>query len=74
MPRGKLVMTEVEREFILGNAATMRDKEAVAALSTVSGRAIPVSVYRGWRLELGLKKAPGRGVSRLATPKTDVVA
>ena len=60
------VWSQTERDFIARNAGVITDVEGARQLSAISGRTISVHAWRKQRQKLGVKKAPGRGVCRLA--------
>jgi hypothetical protein len=63
------IWTEIETQFIRENAALLTDKVGAAQLSSIVGRHISVNAWRKKRQArqaLGLTKAPGRGVCKLA--------
>lgn len=60
------VWSQTEKEFIAKNAGVITDTEGAKQLSAIVGRTISVHAWRKQRQKLGQKKAPGRGVCRLA--------
>ena len=60
------VWSEQEKVFIRNNSGNITDAEGARQLSAISGRTISVHSWRKQRQKLELKKAPGRGVCRLA--------
>lgn len=60
------VWNTFEEDFIRQNADTMTDKNGAAKLSEIVGRIVTVYSWRKKRQKLGLRKAPGRGVCKLA--------
>jgi len=54
--------TASERQFIIDNADTMKDREIAAILSKASGRAITLQAVRKQRQKLNIRKKPGRAV------------
>jgi len=51
----------VEEEFILANAATLKDEDLAKALSDLMGRKISIQSIRKQRQKLGIFKLSGRG-------------
>jgi len=57
----KPVYGEKERDFIVSNAATLKDKELAEQLSALMGKPVSVQSVRKQRQKLGVMKASGRG-------------
>lgn len=62
------VWTENEKTFIANNCGKVTDAEGARQLSLISGRPVSIHAWRKQRQKLTIKKAPGRGVCRLAQP------
>lgn len=62
------VWTPIEEQFIKENAGRVSDEVGAAQLSKIVGREITVYAWRKKRQKMGLRKAPGRGVCKLAPP------
>ena len=54
--------TEKERQFIIDNAATMKDKDLAEKISKLAGRIVTLDAVRKVRQKLGIKKKRGRGI------------
>ena len=54
--------TEKERQFIIDNAATMKDKDLAEKISQMAGRIVTLDAVRKVRQKLGIKKKRGRGI------------
>ena len=54
--------TEKERQFIIDNAATMKDKDLAEKISQLAGRVVTLDAVRKVRQKLGIKKKRGRGI------------
>jgi len=54
--------TEKERQFIIDNAATMKDKDLAEKISKMAGRTVTLDAVRKVRQKLGIKKKRGRGI------------
>ena len=54
--------TEKERQFIIDNAATMKDKDLAEKISQLAGRIVTLDAVRKVRQKLGIKKKRGRGI------------
>jgi len=59
------VWSQIEEQFIRENVERLTDKQGAMQLSEIVGRVISTYAYRKKRQKLGLKKAHGRGVSKL---------
>lgn len=55
------------KAFVSQHANTLTDVQGAKLLSDKLGKTVSVSSYRKVRQDLGVKKSPGRGVSKLAT-------
>ena len=60
------VWTPLEEEFVKKNSRNLTDEVGAAQLSQIVGRLITTSAWRKKRQQLGIKKAPGRGICKLA--------
>ena len=54
--------TEKERQFIIDNAATTKDKDLAEKISQMAGRTVTLDAVRKVRQKLGIKKKRGRGI------------
>ncbi len=63
------IWTHLEEQFIRENAGRLTDEVGAAQLSVIVGRNISVYAWRKKRQNMGLIKAPGRGVCKLVTPQ-----
>tara|TARA_R110000744_G_scaffold138442_1_gene249264 strand:+ start:2289 stop:2495 length:207 start_codon:yes stop_codon:yes gene_type:complete len=54
--------TEKERQFIIDNAATMKDKDLAEKISQIADRTVTLDAVRKVRQKLGIKKKRGRGI------------
>jgi hypothetical protein len=54
--------TDKERQFIIDNAATMKDKDLAERISEMAGRTVTLDAVRKVRQKLGIKKKRGRGI------------
>ena len=54
--------TEKERQFIIDNAATMKDKDLAEKISKMADRIVTLDAVRKVRQKLGIKKKRGRGI------------
>ena len=59
-------------QFIRDNADKVTDAVGAAQLSVIIGRHISVWAWRKKRQQLGLTKAPGRGVCKLAIRESNI--
>lgn len=57
--------TEKERQFIIDNAATMKDKDLAEKISHLAGRIVTLDAVRKVRQKLGIKKKRGRGICEI---------
>jgi hypothetical protein len=57
--------TDLERAYILANAAILIDREIAANLTRITGHLVTLQAVRDQRLRMGLRKARGRRVCRL---------
>lgn len=60
------IWTAIEEQFVRENAGKLTDKKGAEMLSEQTGRRISVYAWRKKRQKMGLVKAPGRGICRLA--------
>lgn len=72
------IWTEIEKQFIRDNAATMKDKELAEELTRKTGRIITTQSVRKQRQKLGIQKKQGRGVCGVVgkenkTPNSELV-
>ncbi len=63
----KSPFSQIELDFIRNNANIMKDKDVAAFLTRISGRYVSINSVRHARTNLGIRKEPGRGVSRVAS-------
>ena len=54
--------TEKERQFVIDNAATMKDKDLAEKISQIADRTVTLDAVRKVRQKLGIKKKRGRGI------------
>ena len=54
--------TEKERQFIIDNAATMKDKDLAEKISQMADRTVTLDAVRKVWQKLGIKKKRGRGI------------
>jgi hypothetical protein len=54
--------TEKERQFVIDNAATMKDKDLAEKISQMADRTVTLDAVRKVRQKLGIKKKRGRGI------------
>tara|TARA_R100000742_G_C4254420_1_gene72462 strand:- start:570 stop:782 length:213 start_codon:yes stop_codon:yes gene_type:complete len=54
--------TDKERQFIIDNAATMKDKDLAEKISEMADRTVTLDAVRKVRQKLGIKKKRGRGI------------
>ena len=54
--------TEKERQFIIDNAATMKDKDLAEKIRQIADRTVTLDAVRKVRQKLGIKKKRGRGI------------
>ena len=54
--------SEKERQFVIDNAATMKDKDLADKISQMAGRTVTLDAVRKVRQKLGIKKKRGRGI------------
>ena len=54
--------TEKERQFIIDNAATMKDKDLAEKIGQMADRTVTLDAVRKVRQKLGIKKKRGRGI------------
>ena len=57
--------TEKERQFIIDNAATMKDKDLAEKISQMADRTVTLDAVRKVRQKLGIKKKRGRGICEI---------
>lgn len=55
------------KEFVRKHANTLTDVQGAKLLSEKLNKVVSVSSYRKVRQDLGVKKSPGRGVSKVVT-------
>ena len=60
------VWTPIEEQFIRDNASKITDEVGALQLSKIVSRTVTPNAWRKKRQQLGIKKAHGRGVCRLA--------
>ena len=63
------VWSAIEEQYVAANAANLTDAVGAMQLSAITGRKITAYAWRKKRQKLGLVKAPGRGVCKLAEPQ-----
>lgn len=61
-----VVWTDETRAFIKASAPTMKDKELAEILTRMLGRPVSLQAVRKQRQKMGVAKAHGRGISKLA--------
>ena len=66
------IWSDVEKNFIRDNAATMKDGDAAEALSKIVGRPISVYAWRRQRQMMGIKKGRGRGICKVVSAVPEV--
>ena len=54
--------TDKERQFIIDNAANMKDKDLAERISEMADRTVTLDAVRKVRQKLGIKKKRGRGI------------
>jgi hypothetical protein len=57
--------TRNEKEWIIQQAGTLKDKEAVIEFNKITGKNMSLVAYRRLRNRLGVKKKSGRGISEV---------
>ena len=60
--------TDMEVDFVKKNADKLTDKDGARQLSELTQKNITTYAWRKQRQKLGLRKKPGRGVSKLVEP------